>query len=228
MTNAFFQTFCVSCEKPGPWVCADCEKDFPRVRHGHCSICGVPFANSKLVHPCFHCASKAPAYSKHRAPFYYSGAIEKLIKEFKYKADFWVRQFYQTAIERIKIEFREVDVIVPIPLHIDKLRTRGYNQSQLLAEVWQKTLQKPLNLSGFVRVENNPTAQVELNKIQRLKSLRSAFRVQNPQDFAGLNVLLVDDVHTTGSTLHTAASEIMGAQAKSVVATSFAIVRESN
>ncbi len=227
MNDIFFQTFCVSCEKPGPWICVECEKDFPSIRYGYCLICGVPFANSKLVHPCFHCASRAPAYSKHRAPFYYHGPIEKLIKDFKYKADFWVRQFYQTAIEKWQPEFREVDVIVPIPLHVDKLKVRGYNQSQLLADVWKKVLQKPVNLHGFVRVENSFTAQVELNKMQRLKSLKTAFQVKSPDDFAGKTVLLVDDVHTTGSTLHTAALEILAAKAKTVMATTFAIVRET-
>lgn len=226
MNDIFFQTFCVSCEKPGPWICAECELDFPRVRHGHCSICGVPFANSKMSHPCFNCASKAPAYTKHRAPFYYAGPIEMLIKNFKYKADFWVRQFYKTSIEKIKNEFRDVDVIVPIPLHIDKLRDRGYNQSQMLAEVWQNVLDKPVDLHGLVRVENNHS-QVDLNKIQRLKSLKTAFQVKKPENFSGRNVLLVDDVHTTGSTLHTAATILLEASAKSVQATTFAIVRET-
>lgn len=228
MNDIFFQTFCVACEKPGPWVCADCEKNFPSVRHGYCSICGVPFANSKLVHPCFHCASRAPAYSKHRAPFSYDGPIEKLIKDFKYKADFWVRQFYKTAIEKFKTDFCDVDVIVPIPLHVDKLRLRGYNQSQLLAKTWEEVLQKPVNDNGFIRVENNDHAQVELGKIQRLKNLKTAFHVQAPDDFVGKSVLLVDDVHTTGSTLHTAASQLLAAQAKTVMATTFAIVREAN
>lgn len=225
MMDFLFQKFCVACEKPGEWVCEACEEGFPRVRHGYCLICGVPFANSKLVHPCFHCASKAPAYVKHRAPFYYDGPIEKLIKDFKYKADFWVRQFYKTAIEKFKHDFQEVDVVVPIPLHIDKLRFRGYNQSQLLAEVWQSSLDKPLCLDALQRVENTQS-QVGLGKIQRLKSLKSAFQIVNPEAFEGKKVLLVDDVHTTGSTLHTTSSLILNAKATQVFATTFAIVKE--
>lgn len=226
MLNYIFQKFCVGCEKPGEWVCEGCEESFPFVRHGYCLICGVPFANSKLVHPCFHCASKAPAYTKHRAPFYYAGPIEKLIKDFKYKADFWVRQFYKTAIEKLKNDFEDADVIVPIPLHRDKLRFRGYNQSQLLSEVWKERLNKPINSESLVRVENDHS-QVDLGKIQRLKSLKTAFQILRPEDFEGQTVLLVDDVHTTGSTLHTASTLLLNAKAKKVYATTFAIVRES-
>ncbi len=225
MLNIVFQKFCVVCEAPGDWICADCEPRFPLVRGGFCSVCGVPFANSKLTHPCFQCASKAPAYAKHRSPFAYEGAVEELVKNFKYKAEFWVRDFYREHVQRFVPDFAEVDAILPIPLHDEKLRERGFNQSQLLAEVWRKILQKPLLTGVLTRVEDTPS-QVGLGRVQRLKSLKSAFAVQQAESVQGQTLLLVDDVHTTGSTLHAASEKLLQAGARSVLATSFAIVKE--
>ena len=225
MLNVVFQKFCVVCDAPGDWICAACEPRFPLIRGGYCSVCGVPFQNSKLTHPCFQCASKAPAYSKHRAPFAYQGAVEDLVKSFKYKGDFWVRDFYREHIQKFVPDFAAVDAVLPIPLHDEKLRERGFNQSQLLAEVWQKVLAKPLWTDVLQRVEDGPS-QVGLGRVQRLKSLKSAFAVANPERLQAQTVLLVDDVHTTGSTLHAASEKLLQSGARAVLATSFAIVPE--
>lgn len=225
MKDLIFQKFCVSCEEPGDWVCTDCKEDFPFVRKGYCSVCGAPFQNSKLVHPCFDCASKAPAYKKHRAVFSYEGPIKDLVQSFKYKGDFWVREFYKQHLESLKKEFSDVDLIVPIPLHQERLIERGFNQSLLLAEVWQKALSAPVVKNVLLKIKETPS-QVGLPKIQRIKSLSQAFAVEKNEELQGKVVLLVDDVHTTGSTLHAAAKALQDAGAQTVYATSFAIVKK--
>ena len=225
MFEAVFQKFCVETGEPGRWISSEAAKTFPIIRTGYCSQCGVPFHSSRLIHVCFHCASKAPAYDKHRAPFIYEGPVQKLVQDFKYKGEFWVRQFYKEFVSVMAEEFDDIDVVVPVPLHINRLKERGFNQSQLLAEIWSQVLKKPMVPAALERVVDTPS-QTTLTKAERLINLKNVFALNDAVDIKGKRVLLVDDVHTTGATFDVAAKILKDAGAESVMATSFAIVPE--
>jgi ComF family protein len=100
-----------------------------------------------------------------------------------------------------------IDVLMPVPLHPERLREREYNQSLLLAHGLSRHLKIPLLLSCLLRVK--PTIpQTSLPKKERLKNLHRAFAVNDTTRIKGQRILLIDDVFTTGTTLHECAKAL--------------------
>jgi ComF family protein len=103
--------------------------------------------------------------------------------------------------------FPEVDVLMPVPLHPDKLREREFNQSLLLADRLGRLLQRPVSCRDLVRTRQT-VPQTELRRAGRLKNLRRAFLVPVPQRVASKRILLIDDVLTTGTTVNECAKAL--------------------
>jgi ComF family protein len=109
----------------------------------------------------------------------------------------------------------DVDLIMPVPLHPARLRGREFNQSLLLADQLARHLSRPVSASHLIRVlATDP--QTTLSRHERLRNLRQAFEVRNPEAIAGQRILLVDDVFTTGTTLNECAKTVLKADAASV------------
>ena len=122
-----------------------------------------------------------------------------------------------------KAVFDGIDVIVPIPLHRKKLRSRGYNQSEWFARGLSEALQKPLDTHSLVRVAHTST-QTRKKKYERWENVEGIFELTDPVPLAGKHVLLVDDVITTGATIEAAwlALQRSGASGLSVLSIAFA------
>lgn len=123
------------------------------------------------------------------------------------------------AIKNINID--EIDVIAPVPLHPVKLRERQFNQSELLAERLAKKINKSMARDRLERIKNT-APQTELNRDRRIRNVRGAFMVKKNANFKEKTILLVDDVLTTGATLHECAKVLKDAGAKKVVALALA------
>ena len=95
---------------------------------------------------------------------------------------------------------KPVDMIVPVPLHPRKEKSRGYNQAAMIAQGLSDATSLPLSVGNLVRMVYNPT-QTKRTRTQRWENVRDIFEVKEPATFAGKHLLLVDDVVTTGSTL---------------------------
>lgn len=104
--------------------------------------------------------------------------------------------------------FRDVDVIVPIPLHFKKLRKRGYNQCDKFAEKLGELLEVSIDLKSMSRIHFNVT-QTGKSKIERWENVSQIFKVNYPEKLKGKHILIVDDVVTTGATLEAFAQEIL-------------------
>jgi ComF family protein len=109
----------------------------------------------------------------------------------------------------------EFDVIVPVPLSKKKEFERGYNQSQLLAEVVGKNLSKPVVTKNLVRVRDT-RPQFLLSREERLTNLKDAFGVKNPSEFKSKNVVIVDDISTTCTTFEECARQLKKAGARRI------------
>ena len=105
-------------------------------------------------------------------------------------------------------EFSTVDVICPVPLHPQKERKRGYNQSWWIASGIARQMQKELSSDNLIRVTATET-QTRKSRFARWQNVEGIFELSNPEAFSGKHVLLVDDVVTTGSTLEACASSIL-------------------
>lgn len=115
------------------------------------------------------------------------------------------------------IDWREVDAIVPVPLHPRKQRQREFNQAEYLAKALGKSLNIPVAKRSLRRVKDTST-QTKLSAEARSKNMRGAFAVRDASVFAGKRLVLLDDVFTTGATLDSCAKALRGAGAKDVIA----------
>lgn len=120
------------------------------------------------------------------------------------------------------LDIKQFDIITPIPLFPSRLRERGYNQSQLLAEQIAREHQITLSLRNLVRIRNTEH-QTLLSKKERWTNIHGAFRIRNPIRFSGKNILIIDDLLTTGATASEAARALKSAGAKTVGVLTLAI-----
>ena len=154
----------------------------------------------------------------------YNEPAQKLLHAFKYNSKTSLRKTFVPLmidfIDRYSLPLKQFDLITPIPLHPVKLRERGYNQSALLS----------LRLSrhyGILHTENllirqkETQTQTELGAKQRWTNMEGAFKIKNSTDVAGKNVVLIDDLYTTGATLHNAAQALRTAGAARVCVLTF-------
>ena len=106
--------------------------------------------------------------------------------------------------------------IIPVPLHPKRQRSRGFNQAAIIAEVLAKGLRLPLDEVSLVRVTSTEKYRAGLDAKGRRDTVAGAFEVRHPRLIANENVLLVDDVFTTGATVSACAAALLSAGARNV------------
>jgi ComF family protein len=121
----------------------------------------------------------------------------------------------------------DADVLVPVPLHPTRLRTREFNQSVLIADRLGRYMSRPVSTTDLVRAAATEP-QTSLTRSKRLRNLHGAFAVRHGEAFAGRRVLLIDDVFTTGTTLNECAKALQAAGAASVSALTLARTIDSS
>jgi len=119
-----------------------------------------------------------------------------------------------------------IDLIIPVPLHTQRLREREFNQSLLLADRIARHGKIPLSYSNLIRLTATP-AQTTLARKDRLRNLRGAFSVRIPEALAGKRILLIDDVFTTGTTVNECAQVLRRAGSGDVFALTLARTMDS-
>jgi len=108
-----------------------------------------------------------------------------------------------------------IDALMPVPLHASRPREREFNQSLLLADAIGRSMHRPVACTNLIRtLPSDP--QSTLSRKERIKNLRRAFAVRHPEAIAGQRILLVDDVFTTGTTVHECAKVLKQAGAREV------------
>lgn len=164
---------------------------------------------------CDRCQAGRTRLHRLRAWAYYEGLIQEAIQEIKYRRNFGLA----AILGKIMADFLEtvgwpIEVVVPVPLSSIRLRERGYNQAQLLAKPIAYTHDIPLRPEALQRTRNT-TSQVGLSRNQRIQNVGNAFAV-NPEKVAGYNVLVVDDVVTTGATMNACAAALKNGKASHI------------
>jgi ComF family protein len=156
----------------------------------------------------------------------YNETAQKLLHAFKYNSKTSLcKTFVPLMIEfidRHQVPVREFDWLTPLPLHPARLRERGYNQSALLSIALSRHYGIAHTENLLVRQKQTRT-QTELGAKQRWTNMEGAFRIKNLNDVTDKRVLLIDDLYTTGATLHSAAEVLKNAGASRVGALTFSI-----
>ena len=153
---------------------------------------------------------------QHASSMYYFNKdtrIQEVLHALKYKnkKEIGIELGRRFGHELLDCEWiREIDVVIPIPLSKQKLKSRGYNQSECIAKGLSEILQIPIDTDSVLR-RKNTKSQTSMSVAQRIENVKDAFDVPISASLLGKHVLLVDDVLTTGSTLESCAREILKA-----------------
>lgn len=156
-------------------------------------------------------------FSRCRSRFAYEGGIKDSLHNYKYGERLDLAKFLSDELAIEAADIGVFDVIIPVPLHPRKLRSRGFNQSAILARRLGRVTSVKVDLDSLVRVRDIEP-QVGLEKAKRVENVKGVFAV-NPKRYgyiAGRVVLLIDDVLTTGATINECARALMKADATSV------------
>lgn len=135
--------------------------------------------------------------------FYKSGGVQKIIHEFKYKNNpdlaFFMGQLFGNDLKGTEF-MKNIDILVPVPLHPNRLRKRGYNQAEEICKGISEVTAIPISSSCIQRVINNPS-QTKRTRTERWDNTDGIFALTEVSTLENKHILLVDDVITTGSTL---------------------------
>ncbi len=207
LADLIFPEKCLICGVTGSIVCEKCEKTFKPL---NCRIIETKQPLDKLF-----------CYSP------YSGSMKTLITKFKFHkkkqaAPFIASYMSETILPNIAAGEKENTILIPVPLHQKRERTRGFNQSLLLAK----------NISGRLKIsyDNNIVGRIKntaymhcLSKTERFKNIKNAFIIKNIKSIENKNIIIVDDITTTGATLLQIASLLKKNGARTVYALTAAI-----
>lgn len=186
-------------------VCDKCKKELEFNNGRTCARCGKNVFGQASF--CFNCKNTERHFDKARAPLLYTGLTARLIKRFKYNnAPYLASTLARFLVnEYIKSDF-EVDIVVPVPMNVEKERRRGYNQAELLAKEFCKLTDLPIDTEHLIKTVDTDT-QTHKSREER-EELDNIYKLTDRNFFKGKRVLLIDDVITTGSTLDACAKTL--------------------
>ncbi|NBX66556.1 MAG: ComF family protein [Proteobacteria bacterium] len=211
-------------------VAADYWVSLRFIRKPFCEQCALPFphdlggASGPLL--CGSCIENPPSFRRARSALIYDDASRSIITRFKYGDQLQAIRSLVPWLKEAGAEILvEADVLVPVPLHRWRLLKRRYNQSALLVRALGAATGKVTVLDGLQRIRPTPT-QGRLTRKEREENMKGAFAVRDgaKDAFLGKNIVLVDDVFTTGATLNACAKALYDAGALSVDALTIARV----
>jgi competence protein ComFC len=199
-------------------VCAECWEKIKKNLPPFCQCCGrhLEKFTSKI---CPTCLRKQQHFDRAFSPCVYEGVIKELVHAFKYRN----KDYLGLTLSRLMTEFIKeynvpvdlLDNIIPIPLHKTRLREREFNQAEVLSNYISKEFRKTV-LSNILMRHRYTKTQTGLKDNLRLLNVKGSFSIKQSENIRGKNILLVDDVLTTGSTASEAAYALKNAGANIV------------
>jgi ComF family protein len=196
---------------PG-YLCPACIRTMVAVESPICVCCGLPFKSRQGDdHPCGECMDSPKRFRIARAPLVYEPILTRLVHCFKYQGKIQLAAplsgLLQAAFQRLW-DPDSIDMILPVPLHLQRLRKRGFNQAYLLVRNWETSAGPSDERKLRFRIERNVLVrkvstlpQSALGRTQRAVNIKNAFELSRPDKILDKRILLIDDVYTTGATV---------------------------
>jgi ComF family protein len=239
--NWIYPRICPICneiteEKQG--ICFDCIAKLTLVDGSLCLKCGKPMEHYSEI--CDDCTKGKLLYFEKNIPiFIYEPILKKVIYGFKYSFDPHSASVFGALMGRKLLgceeysslfsEYKNELAVISVPLHKNRLRKRGYNQSEILAKKVASALNKPFINDSIIRIKDT-LPQAGIMKInEREENVRDAFLITRPEIISSKHILIVDDIYTTGSTINELARIISNLSGKQVFSVTLAIaVKQSD
>lgn len=218
LLSAVYPPTCLLCHAPGHSgmdICHACLEALPHNRNA-CARCALPLPHSAAPDAiCGGCQAQPPAYSRCYGAFLYRDPISRLVSGLKFRGRVqYGRLLGQLLVDSLhRLDAAVPELLIPVPLHRDRIRQRGYNQSLEIARWVARALGVPLSRRACER-QRSTAAQSDLTLKERRRNIRGAFAPLGP--IAADHVAILDDVVTTGSTVSELAKVLKQAGAKRV------------
>lgn len=191
----------------GNKICPGCRGKLIYIKEPRCKKCSKAIVDEEQEY-CFDCSKRKISYEKGYSLFEYDATMKQSMSQYKFHskkeyADFYIEEIllnYGTRIKELGL-----DAFIPVPIHSEKYKQRGFNQAELLAIGIAKFLEIPVYSNVLIR-NKNTTPQKLLDDKERVKNLKNAFAVSdefmNSKENSNLKrVMLIDDIYTTGATI---------------------------
>ncbi len=212
-------------------ICEKCLNGFEKIDEPMCAGCGRPFTVAgagRVEQPlCRLCRIGFYGFDRARSFAIYDQALTEAVLLLKYeeltRLGDWFAERLADVVRRAPGDWR-ADIVVPVPLHADRRRERGYNQAELIARPLAERLGIRLNSRILVRTKPRPP-QLVLSRTEHWRSVRGAYAIGPAGKVDNLRVLLVDDVLTTGATLDASARVLKKAGVEAVLGLTVGRVR---
>ena len=197
---------CPFCQEISPeGICGECRKQIIKIKEPKCIHCGKPL-DDETKEFCMDCGRKESYYEQGRSLWLHIPPVSTAVYRMKYHNK---RSYAEIFGKELAKEFEhqisswKIQTIIPIPLHSSRRRKRGYNQAELLAGQLSEKLGIPMNKDVLFRIKKTRPLK-QMDGEERRKNLQGAFAVSRNWKPCQ-NVLLIDDIYTTGSTMERAA-----------------------
>lgn len=207
---------CAGCNAKGSAWCKNCQARAVRIAPPFCRRCGYP--SQKAI--CKWCRYKTPWFNGARSWARYSGEIRSALLYLKTQKDLCLASALAVHLQEIFLASWEIDLVVPVPLSAARLRMRGFNQAELLAEGLADLVRLPIAVRALIRIRDTQF-QKSLRRAEREQNLIRAFKADEKL-FVGMKTLVVDDIFVTGATINLASRAIKKAGGQSVFAVTVA------
>ena len=221
LRSMFFPSHCAGCGRSVPGdepLCATCGGSIEKIRPPRCEICSQPYRGDVPTFTCPNCHDEAFHFDCAVAVVRSSGVVREMVHRLKYGKELWLGRilagWMKEGLDDPRLQHWKPDALVPVPLHPRKLREREFNQAEILCDELSRTC--GTRIFSALERRRYTTTQTRLDRRGRRQNLRDAFILGKNRDVTNMNLLLVDDILTTGSTLDACASVLLEAGACSV------------
>ena len=195
--DLLFPPACVYCKAPNIWLCSDCYSKIPLIKSDVCYSCGTP----SISVSCSQCKNNPLNYIDgiRSAAHFQDNPIRSAIHNLKYQGRKVIAETLAAILaEAYRFYKLKADVLIPVPLHRSRYKERGFNQSLLLAKELGRLVDRPVDAAMLYRIRDTGY-QMEMKAHERHQNVADAFACRKPVTHQ--NILLIDDVCTTGATL---------------------------
>lgn len=210
LLDFIFPKYCVGCNIEETWLCDECKKKITYIKKPFCPNCHRLTPRGQY---CTRCRSKSHLTGVIIIAHYEHGPLKEAIHTFKYDGVYGIAESIGNLIKNSYTinNIKKNSILVPVPLHKNRITQRGFNQALLIANKIKQIFPQMKINEGLLERIKDTTHQVELDRQERIKNIKNQFICKEFKFKQARTIYLVDDIFTTGATLNECARMIRGA-----------------